>query len=80
MASHEILARITGDPIWGDRTEDLAFNFFPASLDHQQRGIHYITSANSVAQLNRTGSQGQFQNEFPMQAYMIGIDPFGSVI
>ena len=76
MASHEMLSRITGDPIWADRTEDLAFNSLPASLDPNRPGIHYITSANSIAQLNRTGSQGQFQNGFPMQAYMLGIDNY----
>jgi hypothetical protein len=76
MASHEMLSRITGDPVWADRTEDLAFNSLPAALDQKQTGIHYITSANSIAQLNRTGSQGQFQNGFPMQAYMLGIDNY----
>ena len=76
MASHEMLTRITGDPIWSDRVEDLAFNSLPASLDQKQRGIHYITSANSIAQLDRTGSQAQFQNGFPMQAYMLGIDNY----
>jgi hypothetical protein len=76
MASHEILARITGDPVWGDRVEDLAFNSLPASLDHKHRGIHYITSANSIAQLDRPGTQGQFQNGFAMQAYELGIDNY----
>ena len=76
MASHEMLSRITGDPVWADRTEDLAFNSLPAALDPKQTGIHYVTSANSIAQLNRTGSQGQFQNGFPMQAYMLGIDNY----
>jgi len=76
MASHEILTRITGDPVWSDRVEELAFNSLPAALDPQQRGIHYITSANSVALLDRTGSQAQFQNGFPMQAYMLGIDNY----
>ena len=76
MASHEILARITGDPLWSDRTEDLAFNSLPASLDPEQTGIHYITSANSIAQLDRTGRSAQFQNMFPMQAYMLGIDNY----
>jgi beta-L-arabinofuranosidase (glycosyl hydrolase family 127)/glycosyl hydrolase family 127 (putative beta-L-arabinofuranosidase)/ricin-type beta-trefoil lectin protein len=76
MASHEMLARITGDPVWSDRAENLAFNSLPAALDPQQRGIHYITSANSVALLDRPGSQGQFQNGFPMQAYMLGIDNY----
>lgn len=76
MASHEILARITGDPLWSDRVEDLAFNSLPAALDQKQRGIHYITSANSIALLDRPGSQGQFQNGFAMQAYMLGIDNY----
>ncbi|GLY96924.1 RICIN domain-containing protein [Actinoplanes sp. NBRC 103695] len=76
MASHEILARITGDALWGDRTEDLAFNSLPASLDPQQRGIHYVTGANSIALRDRPGSQGQFQNSFAMQAYMLGIDNY----
>jgi hypothetical protein len=76
MASHEILGRITGDPIWADRVEDLAFNSLPASLDQRQKGIHYITSANSIAQLDRPGSQAQFQNGFAMQAYMLGIDNY----
>ncbi|MFI5932602.1 RICIN domain-containing protein [Actinoplanes sp. NPDC051494] len=76
MASHEMLARITGDPVWADRVEDLAFNSLPASLDPEQTGIHYITSANSMSLLDRTGSQGQFQNGFPMQAYMLGIDNY----
>ncbi|WP_197688151.1 MULTISPECIES: RICIN domain-containing protein [unclassified Actinoplanes] len=76
MASHEILTRITGDPIWGDRTENLAFNSLPAALDPQQTGIHYVTSANSIALLDRPGHAGQFQNGFAMQAYMLGIDNY----
>jgi hypothetical protein len=76
MASHEILTRITGDPIWSDRVEELAFNSLPAALDPHQRGIHYVTSANSIALLDRAGSQAQFQNGFAMQAYMLGIDNY----
>ena len=26
MASHEVLTRLTGDPLWADRCEELAFN------------------------------------------------------
>jgi hypothetical protein len=63
-------------PFWGDRAGELAFNSLPAALDQKQQGIHYITSANSIAELNRTGSQARFQNGFPMQAYMLGIDNY----
>ncbi|GAB1639856.1 beta-L-arabinofuranosidase domain-containing protein [Krasilnikovia sp. MM14-A1259] len=76
MASHESLTRITGDPLWGDRTENLAFNSLPAALDPRQQGVHYITSANSIALLDRPGHAGQFQNSFAMQAYMPGIDEY----
>ncbi|MEJ1199295.1 MULTISPECIES: RICIN domain-containing protein [unclassified Streptomyces] len=76
MASHELLTRITGDPVWADRCEDLAFNMLPASLDPQGRAIHYITSANSVDLDNRPKSQGQFQNGFAMQAFQPGVDQY----
>ncbi|MFJ3495205.1 RICIN domain-containing protein [Streptomyces sp. NPDC086091] len=76
MASHELLTRITGDPVWADRCEDLAFNMLPASLDPQGRAIHYITSANSVDLDNRAKTQGQFQNGFAMQAYFAGVDQY----
>ncbi|MEU7875050.1 RICIN domain-containing protein [Dactylosporangium sp. NPDC049140] len=73
MHSHQMLARMTGDSVWLDRCEDLAFNSLPAALDPGQKGIHYITCANSIGLTNRTLSQGQFQNGFPMLAYMLGI-------
>ncbi|MDT5041237.1 MAG: hypothetical protein QOE51_2222 [Actinoplanes sp.] len=76
MLSHEIMGRITGDPIWADRVEELAFNLLPAGLDQKQKGIHYVTSANSIALINRAGSQRQFDNGFPMQSYMLGIDNY----
>ncbi|MFE5392962.1 beta-L-arabinofuranosidase domain-containing protein [Streptomyces sp. NPDC056568] len=76
MASHELLTRITGDPVWADRCEDLAFNMLPASLDPQGKAIHYITSANSVGLDNRPKTQGQFQNGFAMQAFQPGVDQY----
>ncbi|MFD5571217.1 beta-L-arabinofuranosidase domain-containing protein [Streptomyces cadmiisoli] len=76
MASHELLTRITGDPVWADRCEDLAFNMLPASLDPAGKSIHYITSANSIDLDNRTKTQGQFQNGFAMQAFHAGVDQY----
>ncbi|MFG2043215.1 RICIN domain-containing protein [Dactylosporangium sp. NPDC048998] len=73
MHSHQMLARMTGDSVWLDRCEDLAFNSLPAALDPAQQGVHYITCANSIALTNATLTQGQFQNGFPMLAYMTGI-------
>ncbi|MFD8809672.1 beta-L-arabinofuranosidase domain-containing protein [Streptomyces sp. NPDC059597] len=76
MASHELLTRITGDPVWADRCEELAFNLLPAALDPAGRAVHYITSANSVDLDNRTKTQGQFQNGFAMQSFQPGVDQY----
>ncbi|MEU0335395.1 RICIN domain-containing protein [Streptomyces sp. NPDC006193] len=76
MASHELLTRITGDPVWADRCEELAFNLLPAALDPQGRGVHYITSANSVDLDDRPKTCGQFQNGFAMQSYQPGVDQY----
>jgi hypothetical protein len=76
MMSHEILTRLTGDPVWADRVEELAFNSLPAALDPTGRAVHYITSANCVDLDNRTKTKGQFQNNFPMQSYRPGVDQY----
>ena len=76
MASHELLNRITGDPVWADRCEQLAFNMLPAALDPQGKGTHYITSMNSVDLSNTVKTQGQFSNVRAMQAYMPGVDQY----
>lgn len=76
MASHELLTRITGDPVWADRCEDLAFNLLPAALDPDGRAVHYVTSANSVDLDNARKTQGQFQNGFAMQSYQPGVDQY----
>jgi hypothetical protein len=76
MASHQLLTRMTGDPVWADRCEDLAFNSLPAALDPAGKAVHYITSANSVDLDNVPKSHGQFQNGFAMQAYMPGVDQY----
>jgi DUF1680 family protein len=76
MASHELLSRLTGDPTWADRCEQLAFNMLPAALDPWGKGVHYITSANSIDLSNTPKTHGQFSNTFAMQAYMPGVDQY----
>jgi hypothetical protein len=76
MNTFEIMTRITGSPLWSDRTEDIAFNSLPASMTPDHKGIHYITSDNSVDIDNQLKSHGQFQNDFPMQAYKPGIHDY----
>lgn len=72
MHTHEMMTRISGDPLWGDRTEELAFNSLPAALTPDHKGIHYITSPNLV-EINRSGVKGQFDNKFPMLNFEPGI-------
>ncbi|WP_428936004.1 RICIN domain-containing protein [Streptomyces sp. ACT015] len=76
MASHELLTRVTGDPVWADRCEELAFNMLPASLDPEGKALHYVTSANSVDLDNAPKTQGQFQNGFAMQSLRPGVDQY----
>lgn len=74
MHTFEMLTRITGDPLWAGRCEEIAFNSYPAALDPQHKGTHYITSANCIQLDNLGKHEGQFANgDFPMQAYMPGI-------
>lgn len=72
MQSFEILTRITGDPKWADRCEYIAFNTMPAAFDPEQKGTHYITSANSI-QLDGAAKGKDFDNNWPMQVYEPGI-------
>ncbi|HEY2062308.1 MAG TPA: beta-L-arabinofuranosidase domain-containing protein, partial [Amycolatopsis sp.] len=76
MASHQLLTRLTGDPVWADRCEDLAFNLLPAALDPAGRAVHYITSANSIDLDDVVKTEGQFQNGFAMQAYLPAVDQY----
>ncbi|MFD0632170.1 beta-L-arabinofuranosidase domain-containing protein [Catenulispora yoronensis] len=76
MASHELLTRITGDPIWADRCEELAFNLLPAALDPAGKAVHYITAANMIDLNNSAKTEGQYQNNWAMQSYMAGVDQY----
>jgi len=72
MFSDEMLAGITGDGVWADRAEEIAFNSFPASMTPDLKGLHYITSPNQV-QLDRGNKAPMIQNSGEMFAY----NPYG---
>ena len=76
MHSFEMLTRLTGDPLWADRCEYIAFNSLPAAFDPQQKGTHYITSANSIQLDNAVKRHAQFDNGFPMQALKPGVHDY----
>ena len=48
MHSFEMLLKMTGNPLWGDRCETVAFNSLPAALTPDLKGLHYLTAPNLV--------------------------------
>ncbi|MEO7715668.1 MAG: beta-L-arabinofuranosidase domain-containing protein [Capsulimonas sp.] len=73
MLSFQILTRQTGEPIWMDRCEELAFNMLPASYDPEQKSLHYITTMNCVQIDNDNKTHQQYQNNFAMLAFQPGV-------
>lgn len=73
MASDEILAGITGDPMWADHCEDVAFNTYPAAVMPDFKSLRYLTSPNMVVSDSRNHAPG-LQNEGPF----LMMNPFSS--
>ncbi|MBI1913393.1 MAG: glycoside hydrolase family 127 protein [Planctomycetes bacterium] len=65
MLSTERLAYITGDPLWADRCEDVAFNSLPAALTADLKALRYLTAPNMVLSDQASKSPG-LQNGGPM--------------
>jgi hypothetical protein len=66
--SFQMLTKITGNPVWADRCEEIAFNSFPASMTAEQKGLRYITCANQV-QADRHNKAPGIQNSGTMFSY-----------
>jgi hypothetical protein len=76
MKTFEIMSQISSNPVWADRNEEIAFNDFPAALSPDHKGTHYVTTANGVQLDNEKKTHQQFQNSFPLLAYMTGIHQY----
>ncbi|MEN6559691.1 MAG: beta-L-arabinofuranosidase domain-containing protein [Acidobacteriota bacterium] len=70
MASFESLLRITGDPLWADRAEDVAFNSLPASMTPDLKGLHYLTAANIIS------CDGSGEHDFQNGGTLVSFDPW----
>jgi len=70
MHSFEMLMKITGDPLWADRCEEIAFNSFPCAQTPDLKGLHYLTGANQPRLDTRNHRPG-IQNG----GNMFGYDP-----
>jgi len=46
MLSHEMLLAITGETVWADRCEEVAFNSLPASMTADLKALRYLTAPN----------------------------------
>jgi DUF1680 family protein len=68
MHSFEMLTKISGNPIWSDRCEDIAFNSFPAALAPDWKGLHYLTCAN-LTTLDRANHAPGVENSGAMFSY-----------
>jgi hypothetical protein len=73
MSSDEILSGITGDPMWADNCEDVAFNTYPAAVMPDFRGLRYLTAPNMVVSDSKDHSPG-IQNSGPF----LTMNPFSS--
>ena len=71
MRSFEILLSITGDPIFADRCEEVAFNSLPPAQTPDLKGLHYLTCPNMV-NLDRTNKSPGIQNPGCMFPYSPG--------
>ena len=73
MASDEILSGITGDPMWAENCEDVAFNTYPAAVMPDFKGLRYLTAPNMVMSDSKNHSPG-LQNDGPF----LMMNPFSS--
>jgi len=76
MRSDEILLLITGNPIYADRCENIAFNSLPASMTPDLKALHYLTAPN-MTQLDRTDKSPLLQDSGTQLSYetMLSSDP-----
>ncbi len=68
MRSNEILIGITGNPLYADRCEEIAFNSLPAAMTPDLKALHYLTAPNMV-QLDAENKSPGLQNGGCMLAY-----------
>ena len=65
MLSYETLLAITGNPVWADRCENVAFNTLPATTTPDLKALRYLTAPNMVLSDRHNKSPG-LQNGGPM--------------
>lgn len=72
MYSYELLFAITGDPVWGERLEKLAFNALPATISEDMWTHQYVQLSNQIAAIRFPdypifGTNGPESNRFGLE-------------
>ncbi len=73
MTSDEMLLRDTGDPLWAENCEDVAFNTFSAAFMPDYKSLRYLTAPNMVVSDSKNHHPG-IANEGPF----LMMNPFSS--
>lgn len=68
MRSFEMLLSISGDPVFAERCEEVAFNSLPAAMTADLKGLHYLTAPNMV-QLDKENKAPGLENGGCMLAF-----------
>jgi len=72
MYSHESLLRVTGDPSYAGRCENIAFNTLPCTMTPDCKAIHYLTAPNQPQ--CDAGDKPCFRNNEKMLSYSPGTE------
>lgn len=73
MASDEIMLCLTGDPMWAEHCEEVAFNSYPAAVMPDFKALRYITCPNHTVSDSKNHHLG-IDNNGPFLA----MNPFSS--
>jgi hypothetical protein len=68
LHSFQMLGKISGDGLWADRAEEIAFNSYPAALTPDHKALHYLTAPNQV-QLDKNNKAPGIENGGTMFSY-----------
>lgn len=70
MRTNETLLAITGDPIWADRCEEIAFNTYPSFLAPDNRAVRRMTAPNMVQ-----CDKGDKHPKYDVKGMSVAFDP-----
>ncbi|MCD7969045.1 MAG: glycoside hydrolase family 127 protein [Alistipes sp.] len=73
IMSDQIMLQVTGDPLWAENCEDIAFNSYPAAFMPDYKSLRYLTCPNHVVSDSENHHPG-IDNRGPFLA----MNPFSS--